>query len=105
MLVLEDLGNQQGWEKINPTTSKGITASLIHPTTGKNAGLKAKAALIAVETQPIRFRMDGTAPTATTGTLLKSDTYYTIINTENIKNFRCIDTAAGASDVMVLLFF
>ena len=105
--VLEDLGIAQGWEKLSPTASTGITASLIEPTTGKMAGMKARAALIGVESYPIRFRLDGgtTAPTATNGMQLKADNYFTMINLENIKNFRCIDTAAGASAVMVLLFF
>ena len=107
MIVLEDLGIAQGWEKINPTTSKGITAALIEPTSGKMAGMKARAALIAVETNPIRIRLDGgtTAPTADNGVLLKADTYFTIVNLENIKNFRCIDTSANASAVHVQLFF
>ena len=107
MIVLEDLGIAQGWEKINPTSSKGITATLIEPTSGKMAGMKARAALIAVETNPIRIRLDGgtTAPTADNGILLKADTYFTIVNLENIKNFRCINTSAGASAVHVQLFF
>ena len=107
MIVLEDLGIAQGWEKLSPTSSIGITAALIEPTTGKMAGMKARAALIAVETFPIRIRLDGgtTAPTASNGIQLKADTYFTIVNLENIKNFRCIDTAAGASAVHVHLFF
>jgi len=105
MIVLEDLGNQQGWEKITPSASIGITASLIRPTTGKNAGLTAKAALIGVETNPIRIRMDGTAPTATNGLLLKADSYLTIINAENISNLLMIDDGATTAAVMVLLFF
>jgi len=57
--VLEDLGNQYGWEKLSPATSAvGITASLIKPTAGPYKGMMAKAALIAVETAPVRIRMD-----------------------------------------------
>ena len=107
MIVLEDLGIAQGWEKIEPTTSTGITASLIEPTSGKMKGMKARAALIAVELFPIRLRLDGgtTAPTATNGIQLKADTYFTVVNLENIKNLRMINTTAGESDVMVQLFF
>lgn len=105
MLVLEDLGNQYGYEKINPTAAKSITAAIIKPTGGPYKGMDARAILINVETNPIRIRMDGTAPGATTGMLLKADTYYTIINAANIRNFSCIDTSAGAADVMVLAFF
>jgi len=108
MIVLEDLGIAQGWEKLSPTASTGITAALIEPTSGKMKGMKAKAALISVETNPIRIRLDGgtTAPTAANGVQLKADTYFTIVNLENIKNFRCIDVSAeAASAVHVQLFF
>jgi len=105
MIVLEDLGNQYGWEKLSPTASTGFTASIIQPTSGPYKGMMAKAALISVETNPIRFRNDGVTPTATNGMLLNSGSYYTMINAENIKNFRCIDTATGASAVHVLMFF
>ena len=105
MLVLEDLGNQYGWEKINPTSSTGITASLLKPTAGPYKGMQPKAVLIAVETNPIRIRMDSTAPTATNGVQLKADTYFTIVNAENIKYLLMIDTAAGAADVHVLPYF
>ncbi len=105
MIVLEDLGNQYGWEMLNPVTSTGITAALMEPTTGPYKGMKPRAALISVETQPVRIRTDGTAPTAANGMQLKADSYYTIINYENIKKFACIDTGAGASDVHILLFF
>jgi len=105
MIVLEDLGNQYGYEALAPTSSTGITSTLIRPTSGPYAGMTPRAVLIGVETQPIRFRMDGTAATADNGVLLKADSYFTMINFENIKNFRCIDTAAGASKVTVLVFF
>jgi len=105
MLVLEDLGNQYGYEALSPTSAKGITASIYNPTSGLYQGRMAKAVLIGVETNAIRFRMDGTAATATAGMLLPANNYYTIINAENIKNFSCIDTAAGASSVKVLAFF
>ena len=90
MLILEDLGNQFGWEKINPTSATGITSTIIKPTSGAYKGMDAKAVLINVETNPIRIRMDGTAPTASNGMLLKADTYYTIVNAANIRNFLCI---------------
>ena len=104
MIVLEDLGNQYGWEKIEPTSVLGITASLINPTSGPYKGMSAKAVIIGVEDEPIRIRMDGTDATASNGLQLKADTYFTITNAENIKNLSMIDVS-GASDVMVLLFF
>ena len=105
MYVIEDLGNQYGYEALSPTTSTGFTSSIINPTSGIYQGMSAKAVLIGVETQMIRFRLDGTAPTADNGMPLAALDHYTIKGAENIKNFRCIDTGAGASSVKVLVFF
>lgn len=105
MYVTEDLGNQYGYEALSPTSSTGFTSSIINPTGGIYKGMSAKVVLICCETQIIRFRLDGTAPTATNGIPLAVNTFYTIKGAENIKNFRCIDTAAGASSVKVLPFF
>jgi len=113
MFTFEDLGNNGGYEKLAPTTSTGISASLLLPSTGNYADNPARAALVSVETNPIRYRMDGTAPTATEGLLLPAGSYLTVSNPAyltvsnpaNVKNFRCIDTAAGASSVKILVFY
>jgi hypothetical protein len=105
MEVIENLGDQSGYEKLAPTTSTGFTSTLVTPTTGTYANMTAQAVLIGVETHPVRFRMDGTAPTATEGMILNANNYYTIIGQLNVRNFHCIDTAAGASSVKCLFFF
>lgn len=105
MIITESHGKQSGYEKLEPTAATGITASLVTPTTGAYIGLSAKVAVIKALTNAINFRMDGTNPTATDGMQLAAGDYWVIESTGNIKNFRCIDTAAGASDVRVLLFF
>jgi len=105
MYVIENLGNQYGYEELTPTVSTGFTSSVIRPTSGIYKGLTAIAVMIGVETHPIRFRMDGTAPTEDDGMLLNANNYYTIIGGASISNFHCIDTAAGASSVKVLPFF
>lgn len=104
MFTFEDIGNNSGYEALAPTTSTGITTSLLLPTSGNYKNMYAKAALINVETNPIRIKMDGNDPTATVGMLLPVGTFYTISNPANVKNFRCIDTGAGASSVKVLVF-
>lgn len=104
MEILEVLGDCSGYEKLAPTTSTGFTATKIKPTSGVGKNTNAKAVLIGVETQPVRIRLDGTAPTATEGLLLKADTYYTVVGEVNVKNFHCIDTVAGASSVKCLFF-
>jgi len=104
MIVLEDLGNNTGYEKLTTaTTAKNITASLIKPTTGFYKGIMAKAVILSVETNPVRILMNGTAVTNSTGIQLKADTYFTITNAENIKNISLIDVS-GAGFVHVLVF-
>lgn len=109
MHVLTDLGIQCGYEALSPTASTGITASLITRTTAPFIGQTAKAAIVMAETQVIRYRRDfhylATAPTADAGMLLPVNTPLYLYGTDDIKGFRCIDTAAGASSVKVLLFF
>lgn len=105
MDVIENIGDQYGYEALAPTTSTGFTASVIKPTTGIYAGMTARAVRIGVETNPIRFREDGTAATAANGMKLNANNYYTVIGKLNVKGFRCIDTSAGASSVKVLPFF
>lgn len=105
MYVIQDMGNQYGWEKLSPTASTGFTTSVIKPTSGDYKGMQARAVLIGVETQPIRFKLSGDAATATNGLQIKADNTYLIVGRENVRNFRCIDTSAGASAVHVLPFF
>ena len=63
------------------------------------------AVMIGVEDNPVRFRLDGTAPTVANGMKLNASNYYTIVGAANVKNFHCIDTAAGASSVKCIAFF
>ena len=105
MIVLEDLGNQYGYEKLTTaTTAKNIAADKLKPTSGPYKGMQARAALLAVEANPVRIRMDGTAVTNSTGIQLKADTYFTVVNAENVKKISLIDVS-GAGYVHVLLFF
>ena len=105
MIVREELGTADLHEKINPTTYKGITSTLLKPTSGTYAGKCATAALITVEAYPIRFRIDGTDATTSTGHLVSVGESITIVGGVNVNNFSCVDTAAGASSVYVTVFF
>ena len=94
-----------GFETIGTTTSSiGFTAATITPTTGNFAGLLAKAAVISVETADIRFTIDGTVPTVTSGTgaghLLENGSSFIIYGEKNVANFRCIN-AVGSSGAKV----
>jgi len=105
MITLESYGDQVGSEVLTTDTLKGITSTLITPTTGDYVGFRAKVAIIKCLTNVVNFRCDGTNPTATTGMQLAVGDYWTIVGTENIANFRALDTSAGASEIRVLLYF
>jgi len=71
-------------------------------------GLDAQEVVIVVDgatNQPIRWRCDGVAPTATVGNYLSAGAMLTLTGSVNIKAFRCIDTAAGASSVTINVMF
>lgn len=77
------------------TVAIGGTAATLAPTDGTRA---AKAAVISVDTNPIRYRMDGQAAvTNTTGHYVAAGTTFTIFGGKNISNLRMIrDSTAGA---------
>ena len=103
MYIFEQLGDNRDYESLTPTSATGFTASKYAPGTGDQ--LKAKAVQICPESNVIRLRMDGTDPTATEGIKVEVTEKYLIIGTENIVNFRCIDTGDGASTVKCLFFY
>jgi hypothetical protein len=57
----------------------------------------AVTALITVETAPVRMRMDGTAPTATVGTLLNAGDVRLLTSPEQIAGFQEIAVDADAT--------
>ena len=94
------VGDPIGFETIAPTSAKALTATLVQTA----AGVQAQTALVTVEAQQVRFRMDGTAPTATVGHIIASGGSYVVEGHVAIKNLKFIDTAAGASTVRVTTF-
>ena len=101
MYIIEQLGDNGDYEKIAPTTAKGFTTSKLT----NSDFIKCRAVQIKAEDYPIRIRMDGTAPTAAEGLQIDNGDLYTIVGHQNIVDFKCIDTAAGASSVKCLFFF
>jgi len=101
MRVFSIEGVADQFETIGTTTSSiGFTSSKILPTTGDFAGKKARAALISVETADVRFTIDGTTPTVTSGTgaghLLVAGMFYELTGENNVSNFRCINAVANS---------
>lgn len=84
--------------------SIGFTASKILQ--NETGGFKRHCtkALFTVETNSIRFRLDGTAPTATVGHLMAAGDSFLVTGDTNITNLRLIRQSADAT-VMVTYFF
>lgn len=105
-----DLGRAGTFETIADTSAVvGFTATKIAPASGVHLGKSAVGALISVETNPIRFTLDGTTPTVTAGTgaghLLAAGGEYEIKGAGNVKNFKCINAVAGSVGVVKCTFF
>ena len=80
-------------------TAAGIpfTAATMQPG-GKRTAI---AAFCSVETAPIRFRGDGTAPTATVGMLLNVGDTFVVWGTEDLNNAKFIRTTGTSGTVTV----
>lgn len=106
-------GDAAAFETIGTTTSSiGFTAAYLNNTGVKNSngtwGLP-KAVLISVETAAIRFTVDGTTPTVTSGTaaghLMNSGDSYVIRGYRNIEKFRCINAVGSSGAVVKVTYF
>lgn len=94
------MGEAFAYETITVSDSAvGFTAGTRQPT----SALGAQAALVTVETQPIRIRMDGTDPTATVGHLLQDTDALVITGPNNVIKFRAIRD--GGSDATILVTY
>lgn len=76
------------------STAVGLTASKYIPT---DSSRRATTALITVEADSIRFRIDGTNPTASVGHLATAGESIALEGYDNIKNFRAIRTTTDAT--------
>ena len=72
---------------------------------GLNSTIRASAHVldISIETQPIRYRADGTDPTLTTGVVLQKDTYYRLdgFNGTSLLKFQ---RTTGTASVSVMAY-
>lgn len=75
------------------STGIGFTAATYAPATGPQAMM----ALITIETNAIRFRSDGTAPTAAIGHPVSAGSTIEVCGTANVRNFLMIRQSADAS--------
>ena len=79
-----------GHQAITPTVATALTV----PST-------ALMAVVTCETQPVRWRDDGTDVTASTGHLLAVGGVLVIVGTVQLQAIKFIDTAVGASTLRV----
>lgn len=93
-------------------TATGITAAVARPTSGVYNKITAMAALITVEDNSIRFTVDGTTPTnssgnsSDTGHLMTSGQSYVIESNDGVQKFRCLDAVSGsAAKIKVTVMF
>lgn len=94
---------------ITPTGSQSLTVSTasVGLTIPNSAGLaKSMAAYLTVEGGPIRFWVDGTAPTNATGHLLNDGDQLELTDRDELSKFRAIrDASAGANATVRATFF
>jgi hypothetical protein len=72
--------------------------------TGTTATMNAVEALLTVETNPMRFTLDGTAPTTTVGHLLNPGDSLVVSGIGNLKRFKAIRTGAASATVAVTYY-
>lgn len=108
MRVFPISGVADQYDSLTTATAVGFTSSKILPTTGDFIGVKARLALISVETADIRFTIDGTTPTTTAtsavGHLLPFGSSYEINGENNVSNFQCINAVASSGAVVKCTF-
>ncbi len=76
-------------------TAIGFTASKL------NASPKPKRVFITVESAPLRYRMDGTAPTSTVGHNMVPSQSLTLEGISQLNNFKAIRTGATSATLQV----
>ena len=67
--------------------------------------VKARAALVSVETQAIRFTVNGSAASATNGHKLAADQSMYIEGVQNVDGFRCISLTDNTAVVKITTYF
>ena len=101
-------GQARGFETLATTVAIGFTSTYHDLVKGSNS-FPIRAALITVETADIRFTLDGTTPTVTSGTaaghIMSGGQSYVVRGYENCKNFRCINAVGSSGAGVKCTFF
>jgi len=86
-----------GYEALAVDTAVGFTSTKILPTSGDFQGQPCQEVFCTLETDQIRFTLDGTTPTSLIGHLLEVGQNPTLKNPSDIKNFKAIKVTSAAS--------
>lgn len=88
------------------TTAVGLTSTKVTPSDAANTPAHGKAfeVFISVETNGIRYRIDGTDPTASEGHPVASGEAITITGYNNIRRLKMIRSGAADAAVKVTFF-
>ncbi len=95
------------FEQITVSTSAiGCTSSKLNPTSGDYKGMSCKRILVRVETDQVRYRIDGTDPTSTVGQILYKRDIFIEANPQNIAKFKAIrDTGSSTSATLNVEYY
>ena len=86
------------------STAIGPTTATINAPQAGGFRKRAKAALISVETQSVRLRFDGTAPTASVGHLLATGDYVLVRGEDNVSRILLIRTGTDGAATLTYFF-
>jgi hypothetical protein len=97
--LLNGLTDSFAFEKLTvSSTVKTLTASVYHQKSSTNAPNKiARFATISVETDSIRYRLDGTDPDSTTGHLLQVGDVLELDSANDVAKFKAIRVSGDAT--------
>ena len=96
--ALNGLKGSFAFEKLTVNGSTGLTATVYHVKSSTNAPDKiAEFATITVETDQIRYRLDGVAPDSSTGHLLNINDVLYLNSADDIRNFHAIKVTNQAA--------
>jgi hypothetical protein len=82
-----------------------LSPAKIMPTTGPYARMAARAALLSSENGDIRFRIDGGAPSASSGHYLTSGDTLVLTGTQALQQFRAIRSGDADAILQVTYFY
>ena len=100
-------GNYEDLTIDNTEGGVGFTSTKRIPTSGDFLGVPCQNVYCTIDYdgEDIRFTIDGTAPTATVGTLLRKGGILELDNGSDIRNFRAIQVSAEATLRVIYKYF